>query len=386
MASASHHHKLSDLLEVSLYFLKLGVIGFGGPAAHLAIMREDLVKRKKWLSDEQFLDLNAAANLIPGPNSTELAIHIGYLRAGWPGFLAAGVGFILPAVLIVSVLAKIYLSYGTRPDAGWLLYGIKPVIIAIILQAIIGLGPKALKNRTTQLAGIFVFILYFLVHQEILLLLIAGVIIMLVENLHRKPPLANLGLILVGVEGIRKTVLILSEPFSNSLLFFTFLKIGSILYGSGYVLIAYLQSELVQKLGWLTESQVLDAIAIGQVTPGPLFSTATFIGYILSGPLGAILATIGIFLPAFVFVAISNPFIPRLRTSPWAGAFLDGINAASLGLMAAATWQITQAALIDPYTIAIAITSALLLLIFRVSSTWLILGGAIAGFLITRFI
>ncbi len=371
----------SRLVEVSLYFLKLGIIGFGGPAAHLAMMREEVVRRKRWLSDEQFLDLNGATNLIPGPNSTEMAIHLGYVRAGWPGFLLAGVCFILPATLIVSGLAWMYLKYGTRPDAGWLLYGVKPVVIAIILQAIVGLGQKAIKDVWTAASCISVLIFFFLLRSEVLLLIVAGLVVMVAYNYRKigsKPHLNLLILLPVAAP-------LLTTPYSSSALFFTFLKIGSVLYGSGYVLIAYLQAEFVQKLGWLTQSQVLDAIAIGQITPGPVLTTATFIGFILGGPLGGILATIGIFLPAFIFVAISSPLIPRLRKSSWAGGFLDGVNAASLGLMAAATWQIARAALIDPYTILIAVCASILLIKFRLSSTWIVIGGAAAGYVITHF-
>lgn len=369
------------LVEVSLYFLKLGIIGFGGPAAHLAMMREEVVKRKKWLSDEQFLDLNGATNLIPGPNSTEMAIHLGYVRAGWPGFLLAGVCFILPATLIVSGLAWMYLKYGTRPDAGWLLYGVKPVVIAIILQAIIGLGQKAIKDVWTAAACISVLILFFLLRSEVLLLIVAGLVVTVAYNYRKISPKPHLNLLIL----LPVAKPLLTAPYSSTVLFFTFLKIGSVLYGSGYVLIAYLQAEFVQKLGWLTQSQVLDAIAIGQITPGPVLTTATFIGFILGGPLGGILATIGIFLPAFIFVAISSPLIPRLRKSSWAGGFLDGVNAASLGLMAAATWQIARAALIDPYTIFIAVCAAILLIKFRLSTTWIVIGGAAAGYAITHF-
>lgn len=370
----------SRLVEVGLYFLKLGIIGFGGPAAHLAMMREDVVRRKKWLSDEQFLDLNGATNLIPGPNSTEMAIHLGYLRAGWPGFLLAGVCFILPATLIVSGLAWMYLKYGTRPDAGWLLYGVKPVVIAIILQAIVGLGQKAIKDVWTAAASISVLLLFFLLRSEVLLLLVAGLVVTVAYNYRKIGSKPHFNLLLL----LPVAAPLLTTPYSSLGLFFTFLKIGSVLYGSGYVLIAYLQAEFVQKLGWLSQSQVLDAIAIGQITPGPVLTTATFIGFILGGPLGGILATIGIFLPAFIFVAISSPLIPRLRKSSWAGGFLDGANAASLGLMAAATWQIARAALIDPYTILIAVCAAILLIKFRLSSTWIVIGGAAAGYVITH--
>jgi chromate transporter len=372
---------MSPLAEVAILFLKLGFTAFGGPAAHIAIMHDEVVTRRKWLTDEEYLDLLGATNLIPGPNSTEMAIHIGYLRAGWPGLLAGGFCFVAPATLIVLILSWLYVQYGTTPQVGWLLYGIKPVVIAIIAQALWTLGNKALKNRILAVIGVTVFALYFLKFNEILLLFAGGLIFLLVTNYKR---IRNPNpLILFPLSGLALTQAII--PFSIPILFLTFLKIGSILYGSGYVLLAFLRNDFVLRLGWLTDQQLIDAVAIGQITPGPLFTAATFIGYILGGTSGALLATLGIFLPSFIFVAISNPLIPKIRSSTWAGSLLDGVNASSLGLMAAVTVQLASSSLTDPVTTGLAIASLVLLLRYKVNTTWLIAGGAMVG-LITSFI
>jgi chromate transporter len=368
--------KLNSLLELAVLFLRLGVIGFGGPAAHISLMREEIVHRKKWLDDRQFLDLNGATNLIPGPNSTEMVIHIGNLRAGTAGLIVAGISFILPAMLIVMGISWIYVRYSRLPEAGWLLYGVKPVVIAIIIQAIVGLSRTAVKNILLGFCGVAVALGYFLSINEILLLLLAGLIVMLVKNAQRIHwTQASLIIPMLSIPAQFAS----QAGYTPWIMFITFIKIGSILYGSGYVLIAYLQAEFVNRLGWLTSEQIIDAITIGQITPGPVFTTATFIGYILGGPVAAILATIGIFLPAFVFVAISHPFIPRLRASPWFGSFLDGVNVASLGLMAAVCWQLGRDTLVDWYTLLIGLLSLIFLLRFKINPTWLILGGLVAG-------
>ncbi|HWR66742.1 MAG TPA: chromate efflux transporter [Bellilinea sp.] len=374
------------LREIILLFLKLGFTAFGGPAAHIAIMHDEVVVRRKWLTDEEFLDLVGATNLIPGPNSTEMAIHISYLRAGWPGLILGGACFILPAVAIVTALAWVYVRYGSTPQAEWLLYGIKPVVIAIILQALWMLGRKAVKGFFLALIGISVAILYFLGVNELLLLLLGGLVVMIGSNLHRLGSLRSSAkgmVILPFLDSLQWLGIpaIASTPFSLPLMFLTFLKIGAILYGSGYVLLAFLHSDFVLRHAWLTNQQLLDAIAIGQVTPGPVFTTATFVGYLLAGIPGALLATLGIFLPAFIFVAISSPLIPKIRNSIWLRGLLDGVNAASLGLMAAVTWRLGRASMIDPVTIVIALVSLVLLLRFKVNSTWLIVGGALVGFL-----
>ena len=378
--AAEHPARYANLLEVIALFLKLGVTAFGGPAAHVAIMHDEVVKRRKWVSEQQFIDLLGATNLIPGPNSTEMAIHLGYLRAGWPGLAAGGVCFAGPATLIVLLLAWAYTRWGALPQVGWLLYGIKPVVIAIIAQALWSLGGKAIKNFPTGLAAAAGLGLYFLGFNEVAILLVGGLAVMLVVN-RRRLSWRGLGAGLFPLGGLASVGAFASVPFSLPLLFLTFLKIGSVLYGGGYVLLAFLRADLVVRYGWLTDQQLLDAIAIGQVTPGPLFTTATFIGYLLGGTAGALLATLGIFLPSFIFVAVSNPFIPRLRSSVWFGALLDGVNAVSLGLMAAVTWQIGRASLVDPLTFLVALVALALLVRFRVNATWLIAGGAIVGVL-----
>jgi chromate transporter len=337
-----------------------------------------VVKRRKWLDEERFLDLIGATNLIPGPNSTEMAIHLGYLRAGWRGLILGGACFILPAMLIVTALAWVYKTYGSTPQADSLLYGVKPVVIAIVAQALWSLGGKAMRNKLNALVAAAAIFLYFLGINPLVLLLAGGVVVMLLTNISRLRGFSLPALLpVLPLALVEQTAL----PFSLAALFFAFLKIGSVLYGSGYVLLAFLQADFVDHYGWLTQQQLLDAIAIGQVTPGPVFTTATFIGYLLGDLPGALVATLGIFLPSFVFVALSNPFIPRMRASPWFGALLDGVNATALGLMAAVTWQLGQAALVDTLTVVLALAAALLLLRWRVNSTWLIAGGAVTGLL-----
>lgn len=369
---------MSPLLEVFTSFLKLGFTAFGGPAAHISMFREEFVRRRKWLTDETFLDLLGATNLIPGPNSTEMAIHIGFLRAGGLGLIAGGLAFTLPAMFIVLILAWFYVKYGSTPQAAWLLYGVKPVVIAIILQALWDLGRKAIKDKLTAAVGITSIVLYFLGVNEILLLFAGGLVVTFIQNWTRlREAKASVFLPLLSMP------VLVPVPFSLSTLFFTFLKIGAILYGSGYVLFAFLRADFVERLGWLTEAQLIDAIAVGQITPGPLFTSATFIGYLLGGIPAALIATLGIFLPAYIFVAISNPIIPKLRQSPWAGNLLDGVIVASLGLMAAVTFQLGQASLVDIPTLLIFVVSVIALFRFKVNSAWLILGGALVGFLLS---
>lgn len=364
------------LIEVAGYFLKLGFTAFGGPAAHIAMMHDESVKRRSWLSDERFLDLLGAINLIPGPNSTEMAIYLGYLRAGWPGLILGGVCFIFPAMLIVLALAWAYATFGSMPQVGALLYGVKPVVIAIIAQALWNLGRKALKGPLTAVVGVGAIVLYLLNVNVIVLLVAGGLVVMVAENYPRLKGANHIG-ILLPLSGL--TLSAAAAPFSFAVLFLTFLKIGAVLYGSGYVLLAFLRSDFVVNLGWLSDRQLIDAIAIGQVTPGPVFTTATFIGYLLGGIPGGLLATLGIFLPSFIFVALISLILPRLRSSRWASALLDGVNIASLGLMAGVTLQLAQVALIDPWTIGVALISAFLLLRFQTNSTWLIVGGALTG-------
>ena len=370
------------LRELAGLFLKLGTIAFGGPAAHIAMMEDEVVRRRNWLTREQFLDMLGATNLIPGPNSTEMAIHVGYVRAGLPGLLVAGASFILPAVVIVLGFAWAYVRFGQLPAVGHILYGVKPVVVAIVLQALWRLGRTAIKTRL--LAGIFavaVVATAFGVNE--LIVLFAGAAIVAMVETKRRPvlPLAIAGPATwpSSAPAVATTAAATAIGIGMWPIFFVFLKIGSVLFGSGYVLLAFLRSDLVTRLGWLTESQLLDATAVGQVTPGPLFTTATFIGYVLAGWGGAIAATIGIFLPAFIFVAFSAPVLPRLRRSKWAGGFLDGVNVTSLALMAVVTAQLAHAAVTDFKTAILAIASAVLLLVWNVNSTWLVLGGALAG-------
>ena len=367
--------------EVAGLALKLGITAFGGPAAHIAMLHDEVVTRRKWLDEKHFLDLLGATNLIPGPNSTEMVIHVGYVRAGWPGLIAGGVGFIVPTVLIVLIIAWGYVRYGSTPAAAWLLYGVKPVVVVIVAQALWTLGRKAIKGWWGLAAAILILLLYLLTPiGEILLLLLAGLAFTLARNRPQKPSMTAFLWPTLALPSLNLIVLSLSQL---PLLFLTFLKIGSVLYGSGYVLLAFLRADFVVRLGWLTDQQLIDAVAMGQITPGPLSSTATFIGYVLAGVPGAILATIGIFLPAFIFVALSSPIIPRLQQSPVARAFLDGVNVASLALMAAVTGQLGAAALTDWYAILLALITAILLFRFKVSTTWLIGLGAAAGFLST---
>lgn len=371
------------LTEVAMLFLKQGFTAFGGPVAHIAMMHDETVNRRKWLNDQDFLDLLGATNLIPGPNSTQMAIHLGFARAGWPGLVVSGICFIMPAMLIVLSLAWLYVRYGAMPQVEWLLYGVKPAVISIIAQALWNLGQKAVKGPLTAIVGIAVLSLYLVDVNIIALLFTGGLIVMLMVNFHRfRRPSLGVSLVpLTGAGALTQIVL----PFSLPVLFLTFLKIGAVLYGSGYVLLAFLRADFVVDLGWLTDKQLIDAVAIGQVTPGPVFTTATFIGFILGGIPGALVATLGIFLPSFILVAISNPLISRVRNSLWLSSFLDGVNVASLGLTAAVTSQLGRASLVDPICILIALVSIFLLIRFKVNSTWVIAGGAIVGILISIF-
>ncbi|HEU4368632.1 MAG TPA: chromate efflux transporter [Methylomirabilota bacterium] len=366
--------------EVVRLFLRLGLTAFGGPAAHIAMMRDEIVRRRRWVSDERFLDLLGMTNLIPGPNSTEMAIHLGYARAGWPGLLLGGACFIGPAMLIVLALAWAYVRYGALPAATWVLYGVIPVIIAVIAQAIWALGRAAIKGPLVAAVGFAVLLLALAGGNELVLLFGGGVMVVLVRLARRCTAGAAA---LAAALGLPAAALgqgtVAAAGAGLGTLFLTFLKIGAVLYGSGYVLIAFLRNDFVNRLGWLTDRQLLDAVAIGQITPGPVFTTATFIGYLIAGTTGAILATVAIFLPSFVFVALSHPLLPRIRGSRGAAAFLDGVNVAALGLMAAVTWQLGRSAVVDWFTAALAVIAAVLLIRWRVNSAWLVLGGGAAG-------
>lgn len=370
----------SSLRSIAFLFLKLGVIAFGGPAAHIAMMENEVVGRRRWMTRDEFLDLLGATNLIPGPNSTEMAIHIGHRQAGWAGLIVAGASFIVPAVLIVTGLAWTYVRYGSLPEVAGILYGIKPVIIAIVVQALWSLGRTALKTSLLIAIAAGGVVLAFLGLNELLILAASGVIVMTAKLTvsHRQSLFSTMtfGLFLQSTAAT-------ATSFALLPLFLFFLKVGAVLYGSGYVLLAFLRADLVERWQWLTESQLLDAIAVGQMTPGPVFTTATFIGYVLGGTTGAIVATVGIFLPAFFFVAVSGPLVPRIRRSPLAGAFLDGVNACALSLMFVVTYQLGRAALIDVTTVLIAVAGSFILFRFRINSVWLVLAGAIAGIILT---
>ena len=380
-----------NLRKLALFFLRLGTTAFGGPAAHIAMMEDEVVRRRQWVTREKFLDLLGAANLIPGPSSTEMAIFIGYLCEGWSGLLLGGVCFIFPAMLMVTGFAWAYVHYGNLPQVTWLLYGVKPVVIAIILQALWQLGRTAVKNKFLGALAIIGIILNFLGINILVLLFGTGVVSGMQQGLIQdrarnwKPVLIMLlsaGCFLAVAyfaAGLYSTG---KEAFGLVPLFFFFVKVGSIVFGSGYVLLAFLQADLVGHWHWLTNTQLLDAIAVGQVTPGPVFTTATFIGYLLAGLPGALIATAGIFLPSFILVAASSPLIPRLRKSAVAGAFLDGVIMASLALMASVTWSLGRDAVIDLPAALLVSGSAFLLVRFRLNSLWLVLGGALIGFLI----
>ena len=366
----------TSLRELAALFLRLGATAFGGPAAHIAMMRDEVVGRRRWLTDAQFLDLLGATNLIPGPNSTEMAIHIGWLRRRWAGLVVAGVSFILPAMLITGALGWAYVRFGKRPEVSWLLWGVKPIVVAVVLQALWSLAPAAARSWLLRGVGAAAAVAAALGVDELAILFGSAAFVAAIRA-SRKAGEAPLRLLLpVGAPAAGAAAV---GAVSLSALFGVFLKIGSVLFGSGYVLVAFLRADSVQRLHWLTEAQLIDAVAAGQVTPGPVFTTATFIGYLLAGPGGALVATAGIFLPAFVFVAASGPLVPKLRASPVAGAFLDGLNVASLALMAVVTVQLARAAVVDLPTALLALAAAIALLRFKLNATWLMLGGAALG-------
>ena len=378
---------MSKLAEVALLFLKLGCVAFGGPAAHIAMMEDEVVTKRKWMTREHFLDLVGATNLIPGPNSTEMAIHCGFHRAGWAGLVAAGVCFILPAVMMTGVLAYGYVTYGHVPAWEPVFYGIRPAVIAIMLGAVMKLGKKALKGWELGVIGGVVMIGALTGLSEIFAILGGGVAGMIWLNIKRALPGPKSFAPPVWPALALPTAAAASVPVvsvSAAQVFLSFLKIGSVLFGSGYVLIAYLEGEFIDRLGWLTRSQLLDAVAIGQFTPGPVLSTSTFIGYQMQGVTGAILATLGIFLPSFVFVAILNPYIPKLRKSPWASCFLDAVNVSVVGIMAAVVVEWTAGAVTDWRSGLIAALSIAVVLIARQTNVvWIVLGGALLGLLLT---
>jgi chromate transporter len=355
--------RLRELLAV---FGMLGVIGFGGPAAHIALMRREVVDRRNWLTDQQMLDLVGITNLIPGPNSTEMAMHVGRLRAGGIGLVVAGLAFILPAAAIVLALAWAYVTYGSTPTAEALLYGIKPVVVAIIASALVAFGRSALRGPLRVIAAVAAALLWLAGVNE-LVLLAAGALLVASLRLGTRHPWAAVGVVVPAASAVASVNLLTLGA--------VFLKAGALLYGSGYVLLAFLRGDLVERLGWLTDAQLLDAVAIGQITPGPLFTTATFVGYVLAGLPGALVATVAIFAPAFVFVALVGPLAERVRKRPVTAALLDGVNAAALGLMAAVSVQLATAAIRDPFT-ALLFAAAAVALWVRVPSVAVVAGGA----------
>ena len=365
-----------ELRCLSKLFLRLGSTAFGGPAAHIAMMQHEVVDKRKWFTEEHFLDLIGATNLIPGPNSTEIALHIGHERAGWKGLIVAGLCFILPAVAITCLLAWLYKKYGQLPQVQPFVYGIQPAIIAVILAAVYPLAVKSLKTPALAIIGIVVFVLSLLNFHEIYLLFGAGLFAVVVLILKKQNTNGIFPIYVLQVPGS----IILS---SNLNLFLIFLKIGAILYGSGYVLFAFLDTELVSR-GLLSHEQLADAIAAGQITPGPVFSSVTFIGYQINGWGGAAVSTVGIFLPAFAFVALLNPLVKKMRHSKLFAAFLDAVNVASVGLIVAVCYDIAKKSITDWRTILITLISlALIFWIKKLNSAWIVMFGSIAGYLLT---
>jgi chromate transporter len=379
---------MRDIGQLALLFLRLGVTAFGGPAAHIAMMEDEVVKRRRWLERERFLDLLGATNLIPGPNSTEMAIHIGFVRGGVVGLAVAGVCFVFPAVLLTTGLAWVYVKFQTVPQVEALLYGIKPAVIVIIIGAVRRLGRTAAKNSGLIVLGAIVMVVALLGVNEVFALLGGGVIGVLWHLLRRWQKRGSSAMLLFGLplfplKGLIIVATTATKPISLTALGLFFLKVGCVLFGSGYVLVAFLQGDLVDGYGWLTQQQLLDAIAIGQFTPGPVLSTSAFIGYILAGMQGAAVAAVGIFAPSFLFVLITSPLIPKLRQSAVAGAFLDAVNASAIGVMAAVSIELARHTLTDWGAWVIAIGAAIVVFKFsKVNSAWLVLGGAIVGWVL----
>ncbi|OKH17572.1 chromate efflux transporter [[Limnothrix rosea] IAM M-220] len=375
--------------EVSQLFLRLGFTAFGGPVAHIAMMHDEIVKQRQWLTEQEFLDILGTTNLIPGPNSTEMAIHLSYKRAGWLGLLFGGLSFTAPAVGLILVCAWAYQNFGGSPQGEWLLYGVKPVAIALIAQALWKLGKKAIKGKFAVGLAVLNVVLSLVGLHELLLLVMSGGIGLLKKagkNLFKSGSNQNKNLAIAPLPFLMPmnlaTVSATTTTASLPWVFLTFLKVGAVMYGSGYVLLAFLRADLVERLGWLTDQQLLDAIAIGQITPGPLSSTATFIGFLLGGFGGAGVATLGMFLPSFLFVAALNPILPKLNKSQWFRAFLDGVNVGALSLMTVVTVFLAESSLVDPLTVGVAIAALFLLIQYKVNSLWLVLGGMAIGLLL----
>lgn len=367
----------AQLIEIAKLFFKLGSIAFGGPAAHIAMMEDEVVKKRRWMTPEHFLDLIGATNLIPGPNSTEMTMHCGYERGGWKGLFVAGFCFIFPAVVITGILAWLYQQYGQLPKVEPFIYGIKPAVIAIILMAAFRLGKKAVKNKELAILGIITLIACLFGINEIVALFGCGLLGLLIYFFKKQTRKLN------SFAPFLLFQIVSTLKIGSLKILLTFLKVGAILYGSGYVLFAFLDSELVAK-GWLTRQELIDAVAVGQITPGPVLSTATFIGWQMNGITGALAATIGIFLPSFLFVLLLNPLIPKMRKSKIIGVVLDAVNVAAVALIIAVCFVMAKDALTDWRTILIAITSLFVVFIFKkMNSAFIVLGGAVLGYLLS---
>ncbi|MFH1031753.1 MAG: chromate efflux transporter [Chloroflexota bacterium] len=371
-----------NLKEVALLFLRLGATSFGGPAAYIGLMHHEVVVRRRWMDESRFLDLMSATMLLPGPNATEIASHLGLVRAGWLGLIAAGGLFILPGMAAIMVVAWAYVKYGSLPEVTWILYGVKPAVIAIIIQAIWSLGRRGIKGALSVIVALAVLVLHLFGVNEIVLLLAGAAAVVLIRGgrrlIRRGSPVALIVPLLLKTSAVGLSTG--AVAFSQTTLFLTFLKIGATLFGTGYVLLAFLRSNFVTSLGWLTDAQVIDAIAVaGQITPGPVFTSVAFVGYLLGGWPSALLATLGIFLPSFLFVGLLSRILPLIRKTWWAASFLDGVNAAALGLIATVAIQLGRVVLVDVFSIVITVAALFLVFRFKTNSVWLVLGGGALG-------
>jgi chromate transporter len=375
-------HNQPSLAELALVFLKLGTIAFGGPPAHIAMMQDEFIRKRQWITEADFLDRLGAANLIPGPSSTEVAIFIGHAKRGWAGLLVAGCCFIIPAAVMVTLIAASYVRFGSLPQVAGILYAIKAAVIGIILQALWSLARTATKTKLLAFIGVAAIVLSASGVAPLIVLAIAGAASGAALWLKRRPEVTLSAIPLSGKLALLAATAAVAAPVSLLRLFLSFLKIGSVVFGSGYVLLAFLRAEFIHHLHWLTEKQLIDAVAVGQFTPGPVFTTATFIGYLVAGIPGAVIATVGVFVPGFVFVALSGRMLPKIRQSPLAAAILDGVVVGSLALMAVVAWQLGRAAIVDWITLAIMVVSAGLLLRFRINSAWIVGGAALIGWLV----
>jgi chromate transporter len=385
----------ASLGDIAIVFLKLGTIAFGGPAAHLAMMEEEFVRRRQWITHAQFLDRLATANLIPGPSSTEVAIFVGQLKRGWRGLIVAGCCFIIPAATIAAVIAWAYMRFGSLPKVEGIFSAIKPAVVAIVIQALIKMGRSGVRTISLALIAALAAALSLLGISPVLVLAVAGLVSVAALTMKNrllsisatgfsKNPIAFhkfVGMSKFIAAAVAAGAASVAVPVGLVRLFLSFLKIGSVIFGSGYVLLAFLQTEFVERLHWLSEKQLIDAVAVGQFTPGPLSATATFIGFIVAGWPGAVVATVGIFLPGFLLVAISGPFLPRLRKSAVASAALDGVVAGSLALMAVVAMQLGRTSIVDRTTLIVFIASLIALLWLRVNSAWVVVGAAVVGWL-----